>query len=103
MELKVISAQDLAKMNPDKSYFLPWNVDMLYQVEPGLKEIANKALAYKGQKFEKRLNAYTNAKEEAERLVGWGARDPRLRSEGAWDCFFNYVWDQLNIPHADSI
>ena len=36
MELKVISAQDLAKMNPDKSYFLPWNVDMLYQVEPGL-------------------------------------------------------------------
>ena len=54
MELKVISAQDLAKMNPDKSYFLPWNVDMLYQVEPGLKEIANKALAYKGQKFEKR-------------------------------------------------
>ena len=31
------------------------------------------------------------------KLVGWYARDPRLRSQGVWDCLFRYILDKLNI------
>ncbi len=81
----------------DESYFLPWRLDMLYQVEPKLRQIADKALAHKRQGFHKRIDAYTTAKNEAEKLVGWFARDPRLRSSGAWDCFFHHVLEGLNL------
>ncbi len=81
----------------DESYFLPWKLDILYQVEPELRQIADKALAHKRQGFYKRIDAYTTAKNEAENLVGWFARDPRLRSSGAWDCFFHHVREELKL------
>ncbi len=81
----------------DESYFLPWKLDMLYQVEPELRQIADKALAHKRQRFYNRIDAYTTAKNEAETLVGWLARDPRLRSSGAWDCFFHHVREELRL------
>ncbi len=70
---------------------------MLYQVEPELRQIADKALAHKRQGVQKRIDAYTTAKNEAESLVDWFARDPRLRSSGAWDCFFHHVLEELNL------
>jgi len=97
-EMKVYTASEIPK--PDTSYFLPWSLEMLYQVEPELEKIAARAAAHKRQKFYEKMDAYTDAKNEAEKLVGWYARDPRLRSQEAWDCFFDYILDQLNIPHA---
>lgn len=95
MELNLIRASDIPK--PDTSYFLPFRLDMLYQVEPELREIAARAVAQKRRRFQAKHEAYAKAKEEAMELVGWYARDPRLRSTEAWDCFFDYVLDQLNI------
>lgn len=82
---------------PDTSHFLPWSLDMLYQVEPELKEIAARTVAQKRRRVYARYDAYEAAKNAAWKLLGWYARDPRLRSSDAWDCFFNHVLDQLNI------
>ena len=81
----------------DTSYFKPWTLAMLYQVEPELEAVAAKAVAQKRRRFRAKLDAYEAAKNAAYELVGWYARDPRLRSIGAWDCFFDYILDQLNI------
>ena len=70
---------------------------MLYQVEPELKEIAARTVAQKRRRFYARIAAYEAAKKDAWNLLGWSARDPRLRSSKAWDCFFRYILDQLNI------
>lgn len=82
---------------PDTSHFLPWTLDMLCQVEPELKEIAAQTVAQKRRRFYARHDAYEAAKNAAWMLLGWYARDPRLRSSGAWDCYFDYILDQLNI------
>ena len=70
---------------------------MLYEIEPQLKEIADRTVANKRRRFSAKIDAYTNAKNDAYKLVGWSARDPRLRSTGAWDCFFDYILNELNI------
>ena len=81
----------------DTGCFLPWSLGMLYGVEPGLEQIARRAVRQKRRDFYRRLDAYVAAKHEAEKLVGWFARDPRLRSSGAWDCFFGYVLEELRL------
>lgn len=93
MELKIIS--DLQK--PDTSYFKPWALEMLYQVEPELEAIAARTVSQKRRRIYNRLDAYTAAKAAADTLLGWGARDPRLRSTRAWDCFFDYIVNELRI------
>lgn len=92
---RVIRASDIP--DPDTSYLLPWTLDMLCQVEPELKEVAAAAVSQKWRRFYNRQRAYATAKRRAYQLVGWGARDPRLRSAAAWDCFFRYILDQLKI------
>ena len=82
---------------PDTSYFLPWNLEMLYQIEPELKEIAERNLVSRRCRFEKKRAAYEAIKNAAWELLGWYARDPRLRSKEAWECYFGYILDELNI------
>ena len=82
---------------PDTSYFRPWTLGMIYGVGPDLEQVARKAVKQKRRGFYRRLEAYSTAKKEADQLIGWYARDPRLRSAGAWDCFFRYVLSELNI------
>lgn len=81
----------------DTSHFQTWTLDKLYEVEPGLEAIAAQAVAQKRRRFWAKLEAYAAAKDAAYELVGWYARDPRLGSCEAWDCFFDYSLDQLNI------
>lgn len=95
MELSVKRLADIPE--PDTSHFRPWTLDMIYQVEPELKEIATRAVAQKRQQFYDRLAAYEVAKDAAWELLGWYARDPRLRSAGAWDCFFGYILGELRL------
>lgn len=95
MSLNIVCAADIPE--PDTSYMIPWNLDMLYQVDPELKKIAARTVVHKRQQFHDRLNAYTAAKHDAWKLVGWDARDPRLRTQGAWDCFFNYILKELDL------
>lgn len=64
----VYRASDLPK--PDNSHFLPCSLDMLYQVEPELKEIAARVAAHKRHWFYDWLDVYTAMKKEAEKLVG---------------------------------
>ena len=75
----------------------PWTLEGLYQIEPELASIAKKAIAHKGLQYERKRAAYVAAKDEAWELVGWEARNPQLRNSGAWDCFFRYILDELNI------
>ena len=74
------------------------SVEELYKIEPKLKEIAEKAIAFKNKRSHTlRVNAYTDAKLESDELVGWGARDPRLRSSEAYDCFTDYILKELRL------
>lgn len=93
--MKVIRACDLPE--PDTSYFVPWSLEMLYSVEPQLRGIADDATKQKRRRFDAKLEAYSSAKAAADKLIGWGARDPRLRSSGAWDCFFDHILDELDV------
>ena len=83
---------------PDTSYMLPWSLDMLYEIEPQLKALADEAISCKRKrKYQVKRDAYVKARNESWELVGWGARDPRLRSSGAYDCFIRHILDELNI------
>lgn len=70
---------------------------MLYAVEPGLETIAKQAAAQKQRPVDDKYRAYVAAKRAAWELVGWGARDPRLRSSEAWDCYFRYILEELKL------
>lgn len=82
---------------PDESYMLPWTLDMIYEIEPKLREIADAAVAQKRRRFYDRVDAYTEAKGKSCELIGWYSRDPRLRVAEAWDCFFNYILNELQL------
>ena len=97
----VKSAADIQRL--DTSYFIPWQLDMLYEIEPELENVAKRATWRKHRQFANKLEAYSIAKHEADFLVGWFARDPRLRSQGAWDCFFDYILDELGMCVCYSI
>lgn len=85
---------------PGKSYMLPWSIEMLYEIEPKLKKLADEALAAKTSKsHDVRRAAYVKARNESFELVGIGARDPRLRSGGAYDCFTEYILERLKLPY----
>lgn len=97
-EPTLIRACDVPKL--DKSYMLPWSVEMLYEVEPRLKDLADEALTAKTKrKYDVRHAAYVKARNESYELVGFGARDPRLRSSGAYDCFTEYILEGLRLPY----
>lgn len=81
--------------DPDASHFRKWTLGMLYAVEPELEVIAARTMARKRRGA--KLNAYEDAKKAAWKLVGWYARDPRLRNSGAWDCYFRYILGELKI------
>ena len=91
---ELIYGSDIKK---DTSYYIPWSLEMLYQVEPELKTIAENALKAKRKRFNNRLKVYSEIKRSTTKLVGWGARDPRLRSSDAYDCFYDYILDELNL------
>lgn len=82
---------------PDVSHFRKWTLGMLYAVEPELEAIAARTVAQKRRGFPAKLSAYEDAKKAAWRLVGWYARDPRLRNSEAWDCYFRYILGELRI------
>ncbi len=80
-----------------KTHFIPWRVDMLYEIEPRLAEIAAEAKSQRRSRARDRWRAYGRAKHRAWYLVGWCARDPRLRNSGAWDCYIRHITRALNI------
>lgn len=82
---------------PDITYMLPWRLDMLYEIEPKLRKIADGLGLHKRKRFYNRIAVYERVKNDVWELVGWGARDPRLRSSGAWDCYFNFVLRELRL------
>lgn len=73
-------------------------IEMIYQIEPQLKVLANEVLREKSlSDFYAKFDAYTKLKNKAHDLIGWCAQDPRLRNSGAWDCYFDYVLDELEV------
>ena len=93
--MKLVKASDIPE--PDTSHFIPWSLEMIYSIEPQLREIAENAVRQKRRRYDAKLRAYCDAKNAADKLLGWDARDPRLRSSGAWDCFFDSILDELGI------
>lgn len=93
--MELVTLSEIPEM--DTSYFKPWSLEMLYQVEPELEAIVAQAVSQKRRRFWAKHEAYEAAKNAAWELLGWYARDPRLRSTEAWDCFFDYILDELNI------
>ena len=82
---------------PDTSHSRKWTLGMLYAAEPELEAIARRTAAQKRRRVEQRHFAYAAAKKAAWKLVGWGARNPRLRSSEAWECYFRHIVKELKI------
>lgn len=87
----------LAEVEEDASHLLPWRLEMIYEIEPELRQIAGRAVSQKRRRFPARREAYCIAKSNALQLIGWCARDPRLRSREAWECFFDYILSELKL------
>lgn len=87
----------LDEFEEDEGHLLPWRREMLYEIEPELRKIAGRAVSQKRRRFPARREAYCIAKSDALQLVGWYARDPRLRSREAWDCYFDYILSELKL------
>ena len=66
-------------------------------IEPNLKIVADNTLLHRRRRFSGRIDAYERAKDVAWELVGWDAKDPRLRTSAAWDCFFDYILEGLRL------
>lgn len=65
-----------------------WELWMIFEVEPLLSRIARDALKFFD---DEREDAYQWAKPYFSLFVGWEARDPRLRSREAYDCYTNWL------------
>lgn len=75
-----------------------YTLETIFEIEPGLKEIAKRAVSMKRAPVQKRHRAYIQAKIDAWELIGWEARDPRLANSRAWDCYFrDYILKELRI------
>ena len=94
--IRVCTAAEIPEA--DTSYMLPWSLKMLYEIEPKLKDLVDYAISFKRKRnYQVKRDAYVKARNDSWELVGWGARDPRLRSSEAYDCFIHYILDELNI------
>ena len=71
--------------------------EILFLIEPELKTIAAMAAEHSTGGELEWLRAYGAAKSCAWELIGNCAKNPLLRSCGAWDCFFDYVREELGI------
>lgn len=71
--------------------------DELCKIEPALLRILNHAELSKRKGATRRQEAYEAAKESAWPLVGWGAKNPDLRNEEAWEGFVKKVSHVLRL------
>ncbi len=74
-----------------------WNLRMLFSTEPALAMIAIEAAAVRRGAQKERIDALGVALRKADKLIGEGAGDPRLRSKDAWDFYNNYLYDLLQL------
>lgn len=70
--------------------------DTLCYEEPALAEIADRAGNCR-RRYPERVLEYERSKETACGLVGWGARNPRLETSAAWECFSRYIAKILRV------
>lgn len=79
----------------DHSHFIPWSLAMIYAVEPSLETIRRRAFdqallgTHKRRAVKKNAvnNAFVEARNSSDKLIGWNARDPRLRSSEAYEFY----------------
>lgn len=69
----------------------------IFEIEPTLANIVNKARAERRNNYHRRLDAYSAAKDEARYLVGFEAQNEELRNHVAWERFVICLSDALNI------
>ena len=87
----VKSAADIQRL--DTSYFIPWRLDMLYEIEPELENVAKRATWRKHRQFANKLEAYSIAKHEADFLVAGlpGIRGLEVKVPGTVWNIISYV------------
>ena len=74
-----------------------WDISIIFSTEPRLACIAVDAASMKWLWKKARIAAFNTAMEKADRLIGEDARDPRLRDNAAWECFYNYILDHMRL------
>lgn len=73
-----------------------WTEAELFKEEPALQSIIENAKLYRKRRVRDRIWQYEAAKRTASGLVGWGAKDPKLRCSGAWQCFLRCLMNALD-------
>lgn len=74
-----------------------WNIRMIFSTEPALAMIAMEAAAAKWLWRKARISAFDTAMQEADKLIGEDACDPRLRHHAAWDVYHDFICDLLRL------
>lgn len=74
-----------------------YTLNKICEIEPELGVIVDRAISMKRAPIRERHRAYTRAKFDAWKLIGWEARDPRLRNSKAWNYFFRKIIECLRI------
>ena len=82
---------------PEEKAAMEWDVYKLISVEPELLSIVMAAATLYLGSPEHRRSMFTLCLKEADKLVGEDARDPRLRSQAAWDFFNDYLFALLHL------
>ena len=80
------------------------NLSEIFEAEPNLKTIADRARSQRRNSYRRRISAYESIKGNAAGLVGWGARNPLLQTDDAWILFIRHVaktYEYPKQPHSE--
>ena len=69
----------------------------ILEMEPALKCVSDRAFSHRRKRLARKFEIYEQSKSDAWPLVGWGARNPLLRTSSAWDTFFRNLRKVLRI------
>ena len=84
-------------LSPQTEPVSEWDEYMLFTIEPALATIAINAATTRYFSMDTRARIFSSSMKLADKFVGESARDPRLRSQDAWDFFSDYMFDLLGL------
>ena len=74
-----------------------WTIETIFSTDPELALIAICAASAGHLRLEAKIAIWSFLMEVADHYVGEKARDPRLRSQGAWDVFSDFLFDIMDL------
>ena len=74
-----------------------WTIETIFSTDPELALIAICVASAGHLQLEAKIAIWSFLMEVADHYVGENARDPRLRSQDAWDIFSDFLFDTMAL------